>query len=210
MMDLSTLVKDYVSSIVKSKTIPIEVGLYYDKLIVCVDGAYLYSMQIENTGVSFGIMYNQFIKANTDKDPDSKKTIITAPVELFVNYDILNKLLGLEAKYLNITNSLIPSAEVADFRELDELYNTIYSLKAEDGVRFIQINGKDLYHRYIYPIFTGNPNLNKNDGLSLQIFDESRDTYIIKSCIYKKKINKYITCFSRHLNMDMPLFDPYR
>lgn len=186
--DLRTLIKNNVTALCKAVTrIDIDVAIRLDTMIVVLDNTYLYVIPIENTCVVLGLSYNQMI----DNDD--------VPPQMLQNMQIYNKVMYFYQLYDQYTKLRVPDAQIDDIRDLDD---SIYSMKSTNGVKFIPINGNQLYHRYIYSVFAGNPNLNKSDLLSLQVYEINSSAYVLRCELFKKKLNKTIVCYSRNCNLD--------
>lgn len=192
--DLGVLIVNHVNTITKSKNV--EVAIHYDQMIICHDNTYLYHVAIPNTGVCLGLNvfgYEALVNGG-ERFP-----------ELLSDSFVYNKLVQLQANYDLIVNSKIPDAQIDDLRAHEDFVSKTTGLKSDDGARMIFIQGNEYTKRFIFPVYTGYPNLNKADKCGIWIYEIDPFHYIIKLEIYKQKLKKSIQCFSRHMNMDRPL-----
>ena len=86
----------------------------------------------------------------------------------------------------------------------DEKFNEYINVKTTDGANFFFVhtnNGKSPF----IPIFNGLPNLNKNDTVTLELFNVIDNVYLVKMNIFKKKYNLSYELIYRILDVNRPL-----
>lgn len=106
-----------------------------------------------------------------------------------VSNPMLNNLLGpvIDSIYNRLRDNINTSFKFIDFGYIteDESFQQFKTIKAADGSILYEPNGNSEYGMYIY---SGSLPLNKNDILSLAIYD-SGSTFISEFTVYKKKLN---------------------
>lgn len=93
---------------------------------------------------------------------------------------------------INSSNIKIDLVASKDNLREDESFESLLSMKSDEGMKFYKLHSLDLSHYYMIPIFSGFPNINKNDTVSIQLFSSINNSLIVDMCIYKKKFNRDI------------------
>lgn len=86
----------------------------------------------------------------------------------------------------------------------DPEFNRLLALKSGDGMQFYKIlDYININKCYFIPIFTGLPNLNKNDTIDISIYKylETPNHEVVSLDIYKKKINRYMSIRYRIIDL---------
>ena len=195
---MSSILNDIIGSVLPAVTRVgnRQVAICDNLIYIYWENSYLFSTDITPTGmfVGFDSFDIEYILSGQYEYP-----------ELYSKQDIYNTILYLYGQYDNITKTNRPSASIDDLRAYEDFRNKFDGMKSADGARFVYINGDDYRKRYLFPVFTGFPMLNKPDKMGIRIYDINDRYYMVESLIYKQKLKKTFRCFSRYLNMDKPL-----
>ena len=99
-----------------------------------------------------------------------------------------------EQNFLYIDSRINFGPKVAQYNDLrsDPEFERLMNLKADDGMKFYKIPGFDKNKVYMIPVFSGFPNLNKQDTASVDIYANDGISVIVDMTIYKKKLNRDI------------------
>ena len=153
-------------------------AVYYDRIDIIVDNTVLYRTTLKTPpSVNLPILFidiDMLIK-NTPEDK-----LINCPwVEQNYNYIISRLVLGkmVAAKY--------------ELRS-DPEFEGLIELKADDGMKFYKVPGFEKNKVYMIPVFSGFPNLNKQDSANVEIYANDGVSVIVDMTIYKKKLNRDI------------------
>lgn len=93
---------------------------------------------------------------------------------------------------LNIDKQFGLLAHDENVRECEEFENLL-GLKADKGRKFFKLNAIELNKTYKIPMFSGFPNINKQDTVGIDIYSTSQPNIVlIDMNIYKKKFNRNI------------------
>lgn len=114
---------------------------------------------------------------------------------------LLNEMRNLYNIYSSIeipNNCVVTSDELRGNEEFERLIG----LKSADGLNFLKIFGNNIGETYYIPIFSGFPNVTKNDKMNVSIFSIKDQYYYIIYHIFKKKINRYIQMHFKTLNLN--------
>lgn len=108
-------------------------------------------------------------------------------------------LMNMECTYIDYCHDNdLPLIRFANARE-DEAFEKLLKMKAADGVQFYKIF--DDHRAYHIPVFSGFPNLNKDDKIDIEIYQGPSEYLAVKLIIFKKKINRYITMSYQMLDL---------
>jgi hypothetical protein len=84
----------------------------------------------------------------------------------------------------------------------DPLFEELISMKAADGMKYYYMRGNDLNTTYKIPIFSGFPNLNKQDDIGITVFEDPiPNIQVIRMIIFKKKLNRNVIMYVRTLRI---------
>ena len=83
----------------------------------------------------------------------------------------------------------------------DEKFEELLQLKASDGMKFYHMLGKDM-NTYLIPVFSGLPNLSKQDKLDIYLYDLQNAYLLVDMRIFKKKLNREISVSYRILKLN--------
>lgn len=105
--------------------------------------------------------------------------------------------------YLSMANDNNLVAKDNVLRANDE-FESLLSMKAADGNKFYKLRGeKDITKLYYVPVFSGFPiNINKTDSFGVSIYDLHDGYILIKSTVFKKKINRTIDIFYKTIDLN--------
>ena len=110
----------------------------------------------------------------------------------------------LNSVYYNYKNRLSDNYIVAQNTQLrdDEIYESLTSLRAGEGMKYYNMIGKDMVN-YKIPVFNGFPNLNKQDEIGMTVYDMLDQSHLLVDMnIFKKKINRNIHIYFRILKLN--------
>ena len=84
----------------------------------------------------------------------------------------------------------------------DPLFEELISMKAADGMKYYYMRGNDLNTTYKIPIFSGFPNLNKQDDIGITVFEDPiPNIQVVRMIIFKKKLNRDVIMYVRTLRI---------
>ena len=180
------------SLISKSLLYDVEVMIYNGVLVFVVDNTLLYEIELKNP-IDIGLITFKY------------SNIIDYPVDIgisscFNNVYIKNRLFSL---YTNYKDLLIKNNIVAQNTQLrdDEIFESLANLKAGEGMRYYNMIGNNMIN-YKIPIFSGFPNLNKQDTIGIDIRELPDNIHLLVDMnIFKKKINRNIHIYYRIIKL---------
>lgn len=121
----------------------------------------------------------------------------------YINNELLlNKMNNLWNFYYNSLYNTELITKDEDLRSNPE-FEKLLGLKSTDGARFFKLPvlGK-INHFCLIPVFSGFPNLNKNDRVGIEVRRFEDKKYLLNHLIiYKKKINKNVHMIYRTLDI---------
>ncbi len=188
MFDIQSLVKEYMNSVYKSAEF-FDILICNNKMVIDVADSAIATIDIPvDTGIVTAFRYPNYDQNNID-------------------FGIYNKVSYICNYYTELAMHSPLVAELPDVRS-DEKFMEILSRKASDGVGFYKLNGIDIKDRYIIPIFSGFPILNKEDSMDMFVREIDHQTVMVQYVITKKKINQKFSIFYRAMNMNR--LEPWR
>lgn len=84
----------------------------------------------------------------------------------------------------------------------NEEFERLLALKSADGAELYKMYGNNPGEVYFVPIFSGFPNLNKDDQIGINIYYFDQTTLMNVMYIYKKKIKRDIKIYFRTLRIN--------
>ena len=102
------------------------------------------------------------------------------------------------------TNCIEVVAEESNLEE-NPTYMQLMALKSSDGMKFFHLFSPKLNRNILIPVFTGLPKMNKQDRLSLAVYNYINENnypinysmFLVKYTMFKKKFNRNIDiCFT--------------
>lgn len=84
----------------------------------------------------------------------------------------------------------------------DEEFERLLALKSADGAELYKMYGNSPGEVYFVPIFSGFPNLNKDDQIGINVYYFDHITLMNVMYIYKKKIKRDIKIYFRTLRIN--------
>ena len=91
-------------------------------------------------------------------------------------------------------------AQQSNLRD-DPEFEKLLEFKSGDGMRFYKVPAFEKYKVYMIPVFTGFPNLNKQDTASIEIYAYNEISVIVIMKIFKKKFNREISMIYKILDI---------
>ena len=170
-----------------------EVLILNEILVFVVDNTLLYEIPLKNP-IDIGIItfkYSDILTSIEELELDS----------CYPDIYIQNKL---NSVYYNYKNRLSDNLIVAQNTQLrdDEIYESLTSLRAGEGMKYYNMIGKDMVN-YKIPVFNGFPNLNKQDEIGMTVYDMLDQSHLLVDMnIFKKKINRNIHIYFRILKLN--------
>ena len=169
-----------------------------DDLIFVVDDTLLYCMKLKNIDMNsnnprIGVLFSDIVipmEQGEDYFP-------------YNNFNIVNEMINVHAFYSMKTNT--SESRLLGFDDnprANEEFEKNLELKADDGLKYYKlprINSPDKC--LLIPMFSGFPNLNKQDTIKLYVYAVNSKYDIVKMEIFKKKINRDMFIFYRVLKL---------
>lgn len=166
-----------------------QVMITNDNLIVCVvDNTILYIIELKNIVEpypSIAFMYGDIIDLEVD--------------EYIPNIHLLHSLSSLFTTYITQKSQNPIVASNGELRG-NEQFEQLLAMKAAEGMKYFNLIGKNNTN-YKIPIFSGFPNLSKQDLIGINVYDQLDGHLIIEMNIFKKKINRNIDMYFRTLKI---------
>lgn len=122
--------------------------------------------------------------------------------QVVINHSVFNEVSSYYSFYINFLNNT-PLAYEDNIRENNESFEEYTSLKSADGAKFYKLkNLNNINISYIVPIFSGFPSLNKQDELSIYIYDLMDNTHVMVNLrVNKKKLKRTVNIYYRTLDL---------
>ena len=129
---------------------------------------------------------------------------INFPVTGFVSRDLLaieeddtliHDVSVIDYVYPLVQSSMIRGELLAKKDNLveDENYNKLLGLKSADGMDFYKLASPDFSKNFMIPVASGFPTINKNDNVTIEVYDYPVATqFLVDMTIFKKKFNRDI------------------
>lgn len=145
---------------------------------IIVDNTVIYRMGLKTP--TSGTLAALYIDTQTLLSGIPENCLISCPwVEQNYNYTMGRLSMGpLLAQQMNLRD--------------DPEFESLLALKSGDGMRFYKVPGFDKNKVYMIPVFTGFPNLNKQDTANVSIYANDGLSVIVDMTIFKKKLNRDI------------------
>ena len=110
---------------------------------------------------------------------------------------LANRLISLENFYFN-NHQLVLVAKEDNMRSNPE-FEELLNLKSAEGMKFYKIKSLDFGREYLIPIFSGFPNMNKQDDISMEVYRTIDNFLVVRMIISKKKIGRDVDMIFRIL-----------
>ena len=170
--------------------------LVEDTIIFTVSDTLLYSVKLKNTVpdnnqlVASGFACTFYDIANPiNNDEELAKS----------DFNIMHELSEVYHKYNEIIWNSSVIAQDSSLRDNPE-FESLLGLKADDGLKYYRMMAND--HNPIFiPVFSGFPNLNKDDTIGIKVYCTDRQNYVVNATIYKKKLAREINMYYRILGL---------
>lgn len=157
------------------------------------------------------ITLNTVLYRMTLKTPNSNFPDIFIDVELYLNNianNISNKLINcpwVEQNYFYLINNFHKGELLAkeDDSRANEAFEELVNMGSSAGMSFYKLNSLNLDKTFKIPIFCGFPNINKQDKVSIEVYQnlDRIDSVIIHMIIFKKKFNRNIEMIYKILDI---------
>ena len=119
------------------------------------------------------------------------------PNECINDVMLANRLISLENFYFN-NHQLVLVAKEDNMRSNPE-FEELLNLKSAEGMKFYKIKSLDFGREYLIPIFSGFPNMNKQDDISMEVYRTIDNFLVVRMIISKKKIGRDVDMIFRIL-----------
>ena len=119
------------------------------------------------------------------------------PNECINDVMLANRLISLENFYFN-NHQLVLVAKEDNMRSNPE-FEELLNLKSAEGMKFYKIKSLDFSREYLIPIFSGFPNMNKQDDISMEVYRTIDNFLVVRMIISKKKIGRNVDMIFRIL-----------
>ena len=193
-MSISEELKKEIIFIVES--IIAKIDLPYTNCIIDSNSQSLW-LEVQDT-----LLYNIKLNTYTDINICFNYTCIDNEV-IYDNIPLKNKMGMYISHYMNMSNNSNLLVSLDDINEM-ESYDVYSKMKSSDGCKFFDLLGYD-NSKYMIPIFSRFPNLNKGDSFSAFIYpydnNISRRYLIVKYKIHKKKIKRDYDVYFKTINL---------
>ena len=164
-----------------------------NKLILIVDGTLLYEIELKdivNPAPDVAFAYLSVVDSEDENYVEDDKYLREEMISKFYAY----------RNYSTIHESFPVVAHIDELRG-NEDFESLISLKADDGMKYFKILGLDMKTTYFIPMFSGFPGLSKPDKMGITIYDIHNGFLINRMTIFKKKINRTINVYFRSIRL---------
>ena len=159
-----------------------------NKVVFIVDGTILYIINLKSVIDPYPEITFDYIEIEN-----------LEPNQTINNPYIYNTIRSIYDMYMNQI-SIRPIVAQNNQLRGDTQFDQVINIKASDGLRYYNMMGENMTE-YKVPIFSGFPNLNKQDEIGITIYDLDEKFLIINFCIYKKKLNRDINMYFRAIKL---------
>ena len=164
-------------------------------VVIITDKTVMYTVPLKEDVTSVGFVHPTIAFKYKDIMDLNLEECNDYPNDLFLSDDMYSLYC-----YYNNTLCRLPIAHIADARG-DEKFEELLQLKASDGMKFYHMLGKDM-NTYLIPVFSGLPNLSKQDKLDIYLYDLQNAYLLVDMHIFKKKLNREISVRYRILKLN--------
>ena len=122
------------------------------------------------------------------------------PNECINNVILARQIFDTKSYYTNCLSGNLVAKE-NDARNNPE-FERLLNLKAAEGMKFYKIKSLDFSKDYLIPIFSGFPNMNKQDDVSIEVYQTIDRFLVVRMIISKKKISRDVDMIFRILQIN--------